>query len=71
MLTPRPSKAHASPTKAFFVNMITRDITLADSILDLIDNSVDGAWRQAGSQPIGLDTGLAARGESPSFQGST
>ena len=34
--------------------MITRDITLEDCILDLIDNSVDGAWRGAGSRPIGL-----------------
>lgn len=42
-------KANASPTKEFFVDMITRDITLEDSILDLIDNSVDAAWRSAGS----------------------
>lgn len=47
-------KARASPTKAFFVRMITRDITLEDSILDLIDNSVDGAWRSEGSRPTGL-----------------
>ena len=46
--------AHANPTKAFFVSMITRDITLEDSILDLIDNSVDSAWRREGSRPIGL-----------------
>ena len=30
-------KAAADPTKEFFVNMITRDITLEDSIFDLID----------------------------------
>jgi hypothetical protein len=47
-------KAIANPTKQFFVTMITRDITLEDCILDLIDNSVDGAWRGAGSRPIGL-----------------
>ena len=47
-------KATANPTKEFFVTMITRDITLEDCILDLIDNSVDGAWRGAGSRPIGL-----------------
>ena len=46
--------AHANPTKAFFVSMITRDITLEDSILDLIDNSVDSAWRSEGSRPSGL-----------------
>jgi hypothetical protein len=47
-------KAKADPTKAFFVRMITRDIGLADCILDLIDNSIDGAWRQEGSRPMGL-----------------
>ena len=31
------------PTKEFFVHMITRDITIRDAILDLLDNSVDGA----------------------------
>lgn len=48
-------KAGANPTKSFFVSMITRDITLEDCILDLIDNSVDGAWRTEGSRPMGLD----------------
>ena len=47
-------KAKANPTKAFFVRMITRDITLEDSILDLIDNSVDAAWKSEGSRPTGL-----------------
>ena len=40
-----PNKADAMPTKAFFVNMITRDISLEDCILDLIDNCLDGARR--------------------------
>ena len=40
-----PTKAAAMPTKAFFVNMITRDISLEDCILDLIDNCLDGARR--------------------------
>jgi len=47
-------KASANPTKTFFVKMITRDILLEDCILDLIDNSVDGAWRSEGSRPMGL-----------------
>jgi hypothetical protein len=38
--------ADASPTKQFFIRMITRDIRLEDCILDLIDNSLDGATRQ-------------------------
>ena len=46
--------AHANPKKAFFVSMITRDITLEDSVLDLIDNSVDSAWRSEGSRPMAL-----------------
>src|SRR6266849_9758002 len=37
--------ADASPTKQFFIRMITRDIRLEDCILDLIDNSLDGATR--------------------------
>ena len=51
----KPTTAAASPTKEFFVNMITRDITLEDSILDLIDNSVDAAWQAAGSHSMTLE----------------
>jgi len=47
-------KAHAYPTKEFFVKMITRDLTLSDCILDLIDNSVDGAWKSAVGGPTEL-----------------
>ena len=42
---PSPDLARAEPTKAFFVSMLTRDISLADAILDLVDNSLDGALR--------------------------
>ncbi|MCC6345676.1 MAG: ATP-binding protein [Nitrospirales bacterium] len=35
----------AKPVKAFFVDMLTRDIDLADAILDLLDNCVDGVLR--------------------------
>lgn len=37
----------AFPAKRFFVEMLTRDIELQDAILDLLDNCVDGALRQA------------------------
>lgn len=37
--------AHATPEKSFFIRMITRDIDLDDCILDLLDNSIDGAKR--------------------------
>lgn len=35
----------AYPTKRFFVEMLTRDIDLADAILDLLDNCIDGVLR--------------------------
>lgn len=45
-------RAQASPTKRFFVSMLTRDIKLEDAILDLIDNCLDGALRQGhGGKP--------------------
>lgn len=40
-----PSTLYGGPTKRFFVSMLTRDIDLDDAVLDLIDNSVDGAMR--------------------------
>lgn len=42
---PQHRKVNAHPAKAFFVDMITRDIELADAILDLLDNCIDGAQR--------------------------
>lgn len=41
----------ASPTKRFFVSMLTRDIDLGDAILDLIDNCVDGILRSLQETP--------------------
>lgn len=40
-----PATVDAEPTKEFFVSMLVRDIELGDSVVDLIDNSVDGARR--------------------------
>lgn len=34
-----------NPTKKFFIEMITRDISIEDAIIDLLDNSIDGANR--------------------------
>jgi hypothetical protein len=45
MTKPTTDSAEASPTKQFFVSMLTRDISLADAILDLVDNCLDGALR--------------------------
>jgi hypothetical protein len=40
-----PDSIYGGPTKRLFVSMLTRDIELDDAILDLVDNSVDGAMR--------------------------
>jgi len=40
--------AKAYPRKNFFVQMFTKDISLEDCVLDLIDNSVDGFIRSRG-----------------------
>lgn len=45
----RELTADGSPSKQFFVSMITKDIALEDCILDLLDNSIDGAQRSAGA----------------------
>ena len=37
--------ANALPRKNFFIQMFTRDISLEDCLLDLIDNSIDGLVR--------------------------
>ena len=42
----------ASPTKAFFVEMLTRDVRMVMAILDLIDNCIDGALRQRGNDSL-------------------
>ena len=43
--TQKIGDAVASPTKQFFVRMLTRDIELRDAVLDLLDNCVDGILR--------------------------
>jgi Histidine kinase-, DNA gyrase B-, and HSP90-like ATPase len=43
--------ANAFPRKLFFMEMFTRDISLEDCILDLIDNSIDSLVRQKGIDP--------------------
>jgi hypothetical protein len=48
-------QAQASPEKNLFISLITRDINLADAIIDLLDNSVNAAMR-----PIRNDFSSAA-----------
>jgi len=43
------AQANASPSKSFFVRMLTRDIELTDALLDLLDNCVDGILRSGKS----------------------
>lgn len=50
-------RANAHPTRAFFVRMLTRDISLEDCILDLIDNSIDAAWGSITAKPTKLQSG--------------
>ncbi len=38
----------AEPTKQFFVEMLTRDIGLQDTVMDLLDNCLDGVLRLLG-----------------------
>src|SRR3954470_6436810 len=53
----------AGPTKQFFVSMITRDIALQPAIVDLVDNSVDGARRLRGDGDLtGLEVSLRYSG---------
>lgn len=41
-------KADFSPERRFFVDLIIRDITLEDAILDLIDNAIDSLVQMTG-----------------------
>lgn len=38
-------KAHGNPSKDFFVHTITKDVSIEDCVLDLLDNSLDGAQK--------------------------
>ena len=53
---------NAMPTKAFFVDMLVKDIPLERAVLDLLDNCIDGAKRlRPGNEPsfAGLSVRLA------------
>lgn len=36
---------NGNPTKKFFIEMITRDISIEDAIIDLLDNSIHIFYR--------------------------
>jgi len=37
---------NAAPTKRLFIEMLTRDVSLEDAVLDLIDNAIDSVCRR-------------------------
>jgi hypothetical protein len=39
----RTSEAQASPEKRLFISLLTRDISLIDAFLDIVDNSINSA----------------------------
>lgn len=47
-LKKNPDSIDGRPTKNFFLSVLVKDVLLEDAILDLIDNSVDGARRTSG-----------------------
>ncbi len=49
-------RANARPTKEFFVNVLGKDISLIPAIVDLVDNSVDGARRLRSTSVDPTDT---------------
>ena len=60
-------KAEGSPTKDFFVTMLTRDISIQDCILDLLDNSWDGARRTVKALGHDIDTAAYSGTGVPDF----
>jgi len=54
--------ANAFPKKSFFIQMFTKDISLEDSILDLIDNSIDGLIRTEHLSLSSISEGIFRKG---------
>ena len=52
-----------NPTKKFFIEMITRDISIEDAIIDLLDNSIDGANNVNPDDYSGLEIELNVNSE--------
>lgn len=71
----RPGTNHesvdASPTKRFFVDMLTRDIELQDAVLDLLDNCVDGLMRSSGPYEPSAEKPYLGHWAKISFSGSS
>ena len=54
-MTATQENVPASATKEFFVEMLTKDVSLPAAVMDLVDNCIDGALRMRGQGPL---TGL-------------
>jgi len=54
------NKVQAQPSKAFFIDMITRDLGITDCLLDLIDNAIDKAISQKDLDVMALLTNGAS-----------
>lgn len=50
MVATKEDRIDAMPTKELFIDMLVRDVPLIRAIIDLIDNSVDGAIRSGKSR---------------------
>ncbi|MGA3268404.1 MAG: hypothetical protein ABSE16_16460, partial [Verrucomicrobiota bacterium] len=61
--------AKAYPRKNFFVQMFTKDISLEDCVLDLIDNSVDGFIKSRDLRLSEIASGIWEKGSVAQFVG--
>ncbi len=57
--------AAAYPRKNFFIQMFTKDISLEDCLLDLIDNSIDGLIRSQSLKLSAISRTVFSRGAHP------
>jgi len=53
--------ADARPRKNFFIQMFTKDISLEECIMDLIDNSIDGLVRSRGLKLAAISKSIFAK----------
>ena len=63
--------ASAEVRKQFFIDMFTRDISLEDCVLDLIDNSIDSYLLKHGISISELISGQTQTEQSGSSEEST
>lgn len=52
---------HGEPSKAFFIEMLTRDITATQCILDLVDNSIHNLIRESNIDVMNLLLGTGSK----------